>query len=395
MNYFQYIVLFVSLAPIFKTKMKYYIIAGEASGDLHSSNLMREIKKLDNNADFRFWGGDLMKAEGGELVKHYKDISFMGFVEVLANIRTISKNINFCKKDILNYNPDIVILVDYPGFNLIISKFLKEKGIKNYYYISPQVWAWHKSRVHKIKKTVDKMFVILPFEKDFYSNYNFNVDFVGHPLLDAVENKKNDLPDFDTFCKENNLNDKPIIALLPGSRKQEIKRMLNVMCSIIEYFPQFQFVIAGTNSVSSDLYFDFDKKYNVKFVFGKTYQLLNISKAALVTSGTATLETALFEVPQVVCYKGSYISYSIAKRLVKINFISLVNLIMNKEVVKELIQNDFNKDNLKSELLKITNNSESIERIKTDYIELKNILGGSGASKNVASKILFYLNNEK
>ena len=366
--------------------MKYYIIAGEASGDLHGSNLMKSIKKIDAKAQFRIWGGDLMQAQGGQLVKHFKDLAFMGFYEVVKNLSTILKNISFCKKDILDYKPDCVVLIDYPGFNLRIAKFCKENGIKVYYYISPQVWAWKAGRVKGIKQTVKKMFVILPFEEDFYKKYNYKVSFVGHPLLDAIE----DFPisNKDEFYKKYNLEkNKPIIALLPGSRKQEIAKMLKIMLSVVPTFEVYQFVVAGAPSIETS-YYEKITQGKAKIVSNDTYNLLQNATAALVTSGTATLETALFEVPEIVCYKGSRISYEIGKRLVKhISFISLVNLIMNKELVKELIQNELNTKNLEQELQLILS-SEKQNELKIGYKELKQKLGGNGASRRTAEQIL-------
>ena len=304
--------------------MKYYIISGEASGDLHGSNLMKSLQKVDANADFRFWGGDLMETVGGTLVKHYKELAFMGFVEVVMNLRTIAKNLSFCKKDIENYNPDVIIFIDYPGFNLRIAKWAKAKGFKTHYYISPQIWAWKEGRIKDIKRDVDQMYVILPFEKDFYEKkHNFPVHFVGHPLIDAISNRIQ--IDDSEFRKTHRLSDKPIIALLPGSRKQEITKMLSVMLSLVNDYEDYQFVIAGAPGQDYDFYKQFIKQDNVNFISNKTYDLLSLSTAALVTSGTATLETALFKVPQVVCYKGSWISYQIGKRVVNLDFISLVN----------------------------------------------------------------------
>ncbi len=373
--------------------MRYYVITGEASGDLHASNLIRELKILDNDADFRCWGGDLMKKQGVKLVKHYRDLAFMGFAEVLMNIRTIVRNIKFCKKDIKKYKPDVMILVDYPGFNLRIAKFAHNIAIKVFYYISPQVWAWKQSRVKKIKKYVDKMFVVLPFEKQFYANYDFNVDFVGHPLLDVIENDTDFNTDKNSFFKDNGLLDKPIIALIPGSRKQEISKMLPQMLSVIPDYNKYQFVIGGVSSISEDFYKKIYNNFDIKIVFNKTYELLKSSEAALVTSGTATLEAALLDVPEVVCYKSSYISYFLAKQFVgsKIKFISLVNLIMDKEIVKELIQRDFNKKNLKTELNKILINKEIRSSLFDDYKKLKKKLGGRGASHNTAQLIIKYL----
>lgn len=365
--------------------MKYYIIAGEASGDLHASNLMKELKKKDPQAEFRFWGGDLMQAQGGTLVKHYRDLAFMGFAEVLMNLRTILGNISVAKKDIEAYQPDAVILVDYPGFNLRIAEFVKNLGIKVYYYISPQIWAWKTGRVHKIKKVVDKMFVILPFEEEFYQRYDYKVDFVGNPLLDSL----NHLPPIDQqqFRKDHNLDERPIIALLPGSRTQEIKVKLPLMLSVERDFPDYQFVVAGAPSQPVENY----KKIignQLKIVENKTYDLLRISYAALVTSGTATLETALLKVPEVVCYKGNPISYEIGKRVVKnIRFISLVNLIMDEEVVKELIQYNLTYENIKRELDLILN-SPKRDKILQDYEKLYHKLGGIGASERTANLIV-------
>ena len=366
--------------------MKYYIIAGEASGDLHGSNLMKSLLKLDKDAQFRFWGGDLMQGLGGDLVKHYRDLAFMGFAEVIMNLNTILKNISFCKKDIEDFNPDTLIFIDYPGFNLRIAKWAKQKGISTQYYISPQIWAWKENRIKQIKKDVDDMYVILPFEKDFYEKkHNYLVHFVGHPLIDAIASRNQ--VDEKEFRNEFGLDGKPIIALLPGSRKQEISKMLSVMLSVVDDFPDYQFVIAGAPSQDYEFYSQFIKSSSVKFVSNRTYDLLSVSYAALVTSGTATLETALFKVPEVVCYKGNWISYQIGKRLVKhIKFISLVNLIMDKEVVKELIQGEFNTKNLKKELSIIL---DDYERTKffLNYYDLEKKLGGKGASDKTAELI--------
>ncbi len=365
--------------------MKYYIIAGEASGDLHGSNLMKAILKQDEEAQFRFWGGDLMQNISNNLVKHYRDLAFMGFLEVIKNIRVILKNISFCKEDILNYNPDVIIFIDYPGFNLRIAKWAKAKNFKTHYYISPQIWAWKENRIKDIKRDIDKMYVILPFEKDFYEKkHNYPVEFVGHPLIDAISNRTQ--IDEIKFRKENDLNEKPIIAILPGSRKQEIKKTLSVMLSVVENYPEYQFVVAGAPSQEFSFYEPFIKKSDIGFVSNKTYDLLSVSTAALVTSGTATLETALFKVPQVVCYKGSWFSYQIGKRLVNLDYISLVNLIMDKEVVKELIQGDLNTINLKKELNKVLDEEERT-KFFMNYYELEKKLGGKGASEKTASLI--------
>ncbi len=367
--------------------MKYYIIAGEASGDLHSANLMREIKRLDGSSTFRIWGGEKMEAQGGELVKHYRELAFMGFYEVIANLGAIFKNIRFCKDDILNFRPDVLILVDYPGFNLRIAQFAHSRGIKVFYYISPQVWAWKKSRVKKIKKYVDRMYVILPFEKSFYAKYEIDVDFVGHPLLDAIENEKQKFSAGEVFRQRNQLDDRPVIAILPGSRKQEIAKILPVMLSVQSKFPAHQFLIAGASAIEESFYAQFDPASSTKIVYNQTLDLLNNSFAALVTSGTATLETALMNVPQVVCYKGNWLSYQIAKRIVDVKFISLVNLIMQKEVVKELIQNDLNQFALERELGLLFEPGNR-QRVISEYSELKHKLGGKGASA-LAAKLMF------
>lgn len=374
--------------------MKYYIVAGEASGDLHASNLLREIKKSDADADFRGWGGDKMKQQGTAIVKHYRDLAFMGFVEVVANLKTIVRNLSLCKKDILQFKPDVVILVDYPGFNLRIAEFLKQNNIKTFYYISPQIWAWKQSRVHQIKRDVDRMFAILPFEKDFYKRFNMEVDFVGHPLLDAIDQFTTErLNNKVEFRTENNLSDKKLVALLPGSRKMEIEKMLPVMLQVAKQNPNFEFVIAGAPSISTDFYKQYSGE-NIKIIIGNSYGLLMNAHAALVTSGTATLETALFKVPQIVCYKGNALSYQIARRLVKVKYISLVNLILDKPAVKELIQGDMNANELNKEFLKIAVETTERQQILSDYETLVNKLGNSGASARTAQLMLNYLNNK-
>ena len=363
--------------------MKYYVISGEASGDLHASNLAKQLFIVDNQAHIRAWGGDLLRNQGAEVVKDYKDLAFMGFVEVAMNLRTILNNLAFCKKDILNYKPDVVILVDYPGFNLRLAKFLHRHKIKTFYYISPQVWAWHGSRVKSIKKYVDEMFVILPFEKDFYAKHQMNVRYLGHPLLDAVKNTSIN-PDFKT---KNGLDNRPIVALLPGSRKQEILRMLPVMLDVSRKIEGYQFVIAGVEH-HKDLYTSLTKHFDIKIVYNQTYNLLSNSYAAMVTSGTATLETSLFSVPQVVCYKGNYISYLIAKNLIKgINHISLVNLIADKEVAKELIQREMNADSLLSELQPLLSDTPRRSEMLDDYQTIQQKLGDGDASKRIAEKM--------
>ena len=366
--------------------MKYYIIAGEASGDLHGSNLMKGIFAEDPEAEIRFWGGDLMQQTGGTLVKHYRDLAFMGFLEVVLNLKTILNNIKICKADILDFQPDALVFIDYPGFNMRIAKWSKKLGMRNHYYISPQIWAWKESRIKAIKNDVDKMYVILPFEKDFYEKkYNFPVEFVGHPLIDAIQNRQK--TDAARFKKENNLDERPIVALLPGSRKQEIEKMLSEMLSVVSDFPNYQFVIAGAPSQDYSFYEPFLTSNQVHFISNKTYDLLSVSYAALVTSGTATLETALFKVPEVVLYKGSWVSYQIAKRIITLKYISLVNLIMDQEVVTELIQDDCNSKKIKLELEKVITSSYRTALL-ANYDLLEKKLGGAGASFKTARLIV-------
>lgn len=366
--------------------MKYYIIAGEASGDLHGSNLIKEIKRLDQQADVRAWGGDKMQEAGATIVKHYRELAFMGFIEVVRNLSTILNNLKFCKKDILEFAPDVLVLVDYPGFNLRIAKWAKEQGLKIIYYISPQVWAWKEGRVKTIKRVVGKMLVILPFEEEFYRKWDYKVAYVGHPLVQVVNEFLENHPKKDSAGKK-------IIALLPGSRQQEVAKKLPIMLQASNNFPSYQFVVARASSLDDHFYDQFLKPYpQVSSVKDQTYQLLSQARAALVTSGTATLETALFEVPEVVCYKGSPVSYQIAKRLVDIKYISLVNLIMDKPVVKELIQNDLTVDNLTEELKAILENEEKKQQMKRDYQELKNLLQKEGnASARAAQEIVGFL----
>ena len=373
--------------------MKYYLIAGEASGDLHGANLMRALQQIDPKAAFRFWGGDRMEAVGGKLIKHYRDLAFMGFWEVVTNLRTILRNIDFCKRDITQFQPDMLIFIDYPGFNMRIAKWAKEQGIPTHYYISPQIWAWKENRIKAIKRDVDAMYVILPFEKDFYEGkHQYPVHFVGHPLLDAIAARRE--VSQQVFVQENGLDERPIIALLPGSRKQEIAKMLSVMLSVVGSYHEFQFVIAGAPSLGYDFYKQFIKEENVHFVSGKTYDLLSHAHAALVTSGTATLETALFRVPEVVCYRGNWISYQIAKRVISLKYISLVNLIMDAPVVTELIQGALNTRNLKAELDKLLDPAYR-ERLLKDYQALRERLGNEGASQRTAQAIYDSLQNKR
>lgn len=368
--------------------MKYYIIAGEASGDLHGSNLVASLRAQDPEAKIRAWGGEKMRRNGANVVKNYHDLAFMGFVEVLMNLRTILKNFSFCKKDIAEFNPDAIVLIDYPGFNLKVAKWAHKKGYKVFYYISPQVWAWKRRRVYKIKRVVDKMLCILPFEKKFYDSYNVDCQFVGHPLLDEIA-KVNPV-DKNKFYKSNRLNPKKeIIAMLPGSRRQEVSRMLTVMLEVVKQFPNYQFVIACAPSLPVSYYKEIiGDKANVRLVVNRTYQLLQLSSAAMVTSGTATLETALFDVPEVVCYKANKISYIIARQLAKVRFICLVNLIMDREVVKELIQNDLTPNNVANELKSLLASSKRQKKLLEDYEELKAVLGNAGASDKAAETII-------
>ena len=364
--------------------MKYYIIAGEASGDLHGSNLIKEIKKLDPTASIKAWGGDLMQQAGASLVKHYRDLAFMGFLEVIKNLPTILQNIRFCKQDIEAWQPDVLVLVDYPGFNLRIAEWAKKNGFKVVYYIAPQVWAWKENRVKKMKLCIDKMFCILPFEKDYFKNkWNWDVTYVGHPLLRVIESFKSTIP----LTTDN----KKVIALLPGSRKQEIVKMLPIMLSVTPHFPAYTFMVAQAPGQDAPFYNRFLMGYsNVTLIKNSTYDLLSIADAALVTSGTATLETALFKVPEVVCYKTSKFSYQIAKRLVKIKFISLVNLIMDKEIVKEIIQENLTEQNLTTALRNITENELNKKEVMNNYESLHALLaaGGGDASSKVAKEIV-------
>lgn len=379
--------------------MKYYIIAGEASGDLHGSNLIHELKLLDSAAQIRCWGGDKMQDAGATLVKHYSELAFMGFIEVLKNLRTIFKNLANCKADITQYQPDVLVLIDYPGFNLRIASWAKQKGLRVIYYISPQVWAWKESRVNGIKKNVDKMLVILPFEKDFYKKWDFEVEYVGHPLVKVVDDFKVSHSHLETAISSDEISfsepqvKRSIIAILPGSRKQEILTKLPIMLSVAKHFPEFHFVVAKAPGIEDDFYESMLSPYqNVSSVINQTYELLRVAKAALVTSGTATLETALFGVPEVVCYKGSAISFQIAKWLITIKYICLVNLIMKREVVKELIQEQLTENNLSIELKKILYDADKQLQMKEDYVALKNLLSqGGNASANAASSIYVFL----
>lgn len=379
--------------------MKYYLIVGEASGDLHASNLMRELKQEDTNAEFRFFGGDLMSAQGGTRVRHYKDLAYMGFIPVLLHLRTIFANMKLCKEDIISYAPDVVILVDYPGFNLSIAKFVKtQTRIPVYYYISPKIWAWKEYRIKDIKKYVDELFSILPFEVDFFHGHQYPIHYVGNPTVDAVETFRANHPeDFTSFTAENGLAEKPIIALLAGSRKQEIKDNLPDMLKAASKFSGYQLVLAGAPGISSDYYQKYIQGVKVKIVFDQTYRLLQHSSAALVTSGTATLETALFRVPQVVCYHtplGKVISF-LKKKILKVKFISLVNLVAGKEIVRELVADTMTVDNMQSELKAVLLDNVKRQQMLDEYDRMIKILGPSGASKKTATKMVELLKNRK
>ncbi|KAA2240629.1 lipid-A-disaccharide synthase [Chitinophaga agrisoli] len=362
--------------------MKYYLIAGEASGDLHGSNLIRQIKELDAAADLRCWGGDMMQQAGAHVVKHYKELAFMGFLEVVMNLRTILRNIAFCKEDIQAFQPDVLVLIDYPGFNMRIAEWAKQQGLKVIYYISPQVWAWKENRVKKLKRDVDRMLCILPFEQDFYHKWQYEVDYVGHPLVEVIRNVK-EKPADKPFA------DKPVIAILPGSRRQEVSVKLPVMLTMAKHFPEYQFIVAQAPGLDDAFMRELTGQHaNVSTVKGQTYALLRQARAALVTSGTATLETALFGVPEVVCYKGSAVSYFFAKRLIKVKYISLVNLVMDKPVVKELIQDDLTEQNLLKELTLLLKDEPTRQRMQADYAELWSRLGERNASR-LAAEIIY------
>lgn len=358
--------------------MKYFIIAGETSGDLHGSNLVKHLKQLDTAAVIQAWGGDYMQEQGATILKHYKTMSFMGFTEVIKNIFSILRNFSLAKNQIQSFQPDVLILIDFPGFNLRMAKWASANNIRVFYYISPQIWAWKESRVHQIKKYVDEMFVILPFEKAFYKKYDYEVSYVGHPLLDAIAN---------TALKNDLRFERPIIALLPGSRQQEISKMLAIMCEVVDDFPDYQFVVAGLSHHGESFYADCIQGKKVALVFDNTYELLSKATAALVTSGTATLETALFKVPQVVCYKGGFISYWIAKQLIKIKYISLVNLISDKPLVTELIQDELDRENLVLHLERLLNPVHR-EYINNEYASLIDLLGNVGASQRCAQLMI-------
>jgi lipid-A-disaccharide synthase len=362
--------------------MRYYLIAGEASGDLHGSGLVRELKAGDAGADIRAWGGDRMQAAGATLIKHYRDLAFMGFVEVVKHLGTIFRNISFAKEDILAFKPDVLVLIDYPGFNLRIAKWAKEQGIRVVYYISPQAWAWKEGRVKDIRRDVDQMLVILPFEVPFYDRWDYKVDYVGHPLVEAIQAEK-EKPEPEPIG-----NGKPLVALLPGSRAQEIRTKLPIMLTAVRHFPDVQFAVAGAPSQPDSLYTEIIGAAPVQLVTGRTYELLRQARAALVTSGTATLETGLFGVPQAVCYKGHPVSYWLAKKLIKVKYISLVNLILDAPVVPELIQHELNEERLVSTLADLLPDTAARAKMLNAYSQLWNVLGGPGASAKAAKLIV-------
>lgn len=374
--------------------MKYYLIAGEASGDLHGSNLMKGILEADKNAEFRYFGGDLMDAQGGRLVRHFREMAFMGVFKVLLNLKTISKNLELCKTDILEFHPDAVILIDFPGFNLRIAKYAKKNGFRVFYYISPKVWAWNKKRVKTIRETISKMFVIFPFEVEFYRNYNFHVEYHGNPLLDAIQEKMDEKDKIQELTNAGSSSGKPVIALLPGSRKQEIYHCLPEMLAAVPDFPDYNFIIAGAPGIEPSLYNEYTAGYDVSIVYNQTYDLLKQATAAVVTSGTATLETALMMVPEVVCYKMGSVTYHIGRPFVHIRFFSLVNLIMGKEVVKELLQFDLS-HNIREELKRILYDTGYRQAMLNDFIELRKLVGIPGASGRVGKRLVELLTESR
>ncbi|MGB5989357.1 MAG: lipid-A-disaccharide synthase [Marinifilaceae bacterium] len=375
--------------------MKYYIIAGEASGDMHAANLMREISIEDKDAVFRCHGGDLMQEAGGDIVRHYKHTAVMGFVNVLKNLAKIKSNLDFIKADIKDWQADAIIFVDFPGFNLKIAKYTKSIGIKNYYYISPKIWAWKKWRIKSIKKYIDSMLCIFPFEVDFYKEFDYPVFYGGNPLVDAIERNLDKTQTLESFLEKNALDDKPIIALLAGSRKQELNKILPEMLNVIKDYPDYQFVIAGAPSMSDEDYKDYISGFDVKIVYAQTYQLVHHAQAALVTSGTATLETAIINTPEVVCYRagGGKIGFKLFWPLLNIKFISLVNIIMDRELVKELIQHNFNEKNIENELNAILFDKEYRKNMLIDFDLLREKLGSAGASNRFAKEIVSSIND--
>jgi lipid-A-disaccharide synthase len=373
--------------------MKYYFISGEASGDLHAANCMREVLKQDAAATFAFTGGDEMqKVSGKQASIHIQEMNFMGFVDVLKNLGTIKKNFKKVKADILKFKPDLLVLVDYPGFNLRMAKWAFEQGIKVDYYISPTVWAWKEGRVEEIRKYVNKLFVILPFEEAFYAKHNLKVHFVGHPLLDAIKQKLLLLRSKEEFISGNQLSGKPIVAVLPGSRMQEVDRMMELMLKVMPEFPEHEFVVAASNSITKEYYKKLEA-FKVKAVYNQTYELMTYASAGIIKSGTSTLESALFKLPQVVCYKAGSLSFAIGKRLVNVKYISLPNLILDQPVVKELIQNELTPQNISKELNLLLNDTKRKSEIDAGYTSLFKVLGGEGASERLATQLVIDAKN--
>jgi lipid-A-disaccharide synthase len=368
--------------------MRYFIIAGEQSGDLHGSNLVRELFEADNSAEIFCWGGDLMESAGATLLVHYRKLAFMGFIAVIKNLGAISKNLSLCKQQITDYKPDVIIFIDYPAFNLRIAEFAKSAGYKTFYYISPKLWAWNEARVKKIKKDIDRMFIIFPFEVDFYKRHDINVEYRGNPLVDETEKKISSFPRKDEICKYLGIEEKLIIAFLAGSRRHEIELILPEMIRMVRHFPEYQFVLAGVKNIPDELYYEIIGNEPIKLIKERTYEILYAAQAALVTSGTATLEAALMGAPQVVCYKGDFFSMLIAWMVIKVKFISLVNLIMGFEVIKELVQYDLKENNLLAELKAILPGGAKREKIFSDYEVLKVKLGPAGASGRIARKMV-------
>ena len=375
--------------------MKYYIIAGEASGDLHGSNLMRGLKQADPNFEFRFWGGDLMAAESENIVQHYKDTAIIGFWEVVKKLRRIFKNLKFCKRDILNYNPDVVILIDYPGFNFRIAEFAKSKDFRVFYYIAPKVWAWKESRVKKLQKYVTKLFIIFPFEIEYFKRWNIDACYEGNPLTDLIDERLQNKKSVEEFNAKNGLEYKPVIAVLAGSRKQEIDYILPRVKKLVSDFPDYQFVLAAAPSIDKKIYEKYLSDCEMKVVFDQTYDTLMHCSVAIVASGTATLEAALLGARQVVCYGGSEISYQIGKLLVKVKYISLVNLILDKPVLKELIQHDMSAEKMRNEINDLLFNTARQKQITDDYSALREILGERGSTVRVAKAMVETLKNSK
>jgi lipid-A-disaccharide synthase len=368
--------------------MKYFILSGEPSGDLHGSNLVRSLLREDPHADIACWGGEMMEQAGARLLKHYRELAFMGVWEVLVNMRTVLGNFKRCREQISAFNPDVVILIDYPGFNLRIAKYVKRLGIKVYYYISPKFWAWNESRVNRVKRSVDRMYIIFPFEIDFYSKHGYEAHYAGNPLVDEIENRRASMPEKREIMTSLGLGEKPVIALLSGSRKQEVVSILPQMIKVVEDFPEYEFVVTAVSHIPQQVYKNIIGELPVTVVTGKTYEILSIAEAALVTSGTATLETALFNVPQVVCYCTSGLTYHLSKMVVKVRFISLVNLIMDREIIVELIQKDLNVLRLRNELSYILKGGSKRGQMLEDYSVLNNVLGGAGASSRIAGDIV-------